>query len=409
MKVLLGFGLNEDGQCGGSVKKDREVGLPQIIKFATRVQIIGISAGSRHSLALSAEGHVYSWGWGLAGQLGHGDNINLSHPLRIPSLTDITCISAGGMHSGCISATQTCYMWGDNSQGQLGIGKTAKSAFDEPTPIIFEDQKPFQVTRLSCGGMHSAAISIDGDVYCWGKSDSGQTGFSHWYLEFSTNIYWPRKVEELEHGIDVSCGGFYTLVLTATGQVFAMGKEDYGCLGTGAEETAHDTSTEGPSEVHTLTDSSIKQISAGGWHSCFLTEDGKLYASGKGEYGRLGLGEESSKLFPTKVQHDSQKKTLCEIQQVSAGGSHTIWFDRNNHIYTVGRTDGGRCGNGSTSTGRLTLAEDITKFFPLHDFTVLEVAAGGSHTLALVESPQPLDDHSVIYASSPCFKNVRSL
>jgi alpha-tubulin suppressor-like RCC1 family protein len=67
MKVLLGFGLNDDGQCGCSAKKDKQIAYPQIIKFPYRVQIVGISAGSRHSLALSYEGFVYSWGWGLSG------------------------------------------------------------------------------------------------------------------------------------------------------------------------------------------------------------------------------------------------------------------------------------------------------------------------------------------------------
>jgi alpha-tubulin suppressor-like RCC1 family protein len=66
-KVLIGFGLNEDGQCGASVKKEKDVVFPQIIKFPYRVQIMEISGGSRHSLALSTEGFVYSWGWGLYG------------------------------------------------------------------------------------------------------------------------------------------------------------------------------------------------------------------------------------------------------------------------------------------------------------------------------------------------------
>lgn len=404
MKVLFGCGLNEDGQCGIPVKKEKEVGIPQIIKFATKVQIIGISAGSRHSLALSNEGHVYSWGWGLAGQLGHGNSINLSHPLRIPSLSDITAISAGGMHSGCVSATKICYMWGDNSQGQLGIGNKETTAIDEPTPLCFEDGETFQVNKLSCGGMHSAAVSVKGFVFCWGKSDSGQTGFTTWYLGLSTNIYFPKKVEGLNNVIDVSCGGFYTLVLTASGQVFAMGKEDYGCLGTGMEEGAFNMKREGPTQVTSLQDVCIKQISAGGWHSCFLTDDGRLFTCGKGEYGRLGLGEEASKLFPTEMTQDSKRQNVKDVVQVSAGGSHTIWFNRNNRVHAVGRLDGGRCGTGSTANGRLALSEDITPNFPIQDFLVLEVAAGGSHTLILAETSQPIDEQALIFVSSPNFQ-----
>ncbi|CAM9229950.1 unnamed protein product, partial [Heterosigma akashiwo] len=32
-----------------------------------------ISLGSRHSLCLTSEGKIYSWGWGATGQLGQND------------------------------------------------------------------------------------------------------------------------------------------------------------------------------------------------------------------------------------------------------------------------------------------------------------------------------------------------
>jgi hypothetical protein len=406
MKVLIGFGLNEDGQSGASVKKEKEIGLPQIIKFPTRVQIVAISAGSRHSLALSDDGAVYSWGWGLSGQLGHGDNISLSHPLRVPSLQNISAISAGGMHSGCISAEGVCYMWGDNSQGQLGVGLKDRTTIFQPTPICLEDRSPFRVSKLSCGGMHSAAVTVDGFLYAFGKSDSGQTGFPTWYLAFSTNIYFPRLVEGISDVIDVKCGGFFTLILTAAGTVYGMGKDDYGCLGTGIEADPHENVKEGPLPVHFPQDVIIKEISAGGWHSLFLSEEGRLYCCGKGEYGRLGLGQEASKLSPTPIERDADSKIVKGVSQVSAGGSHTLWSTKDNHVFSVGRLDAGRCGNGGISTGRAALAVDITKFFPFKDFLVLDVAAGGSHSLILTETAQPLDDTSLIHASSPYISRI---
>eukprot|EP01031_Cornospumella_fuschlensis_P021036 gene21036-25777_t len=88
MRVLYAFGNNEDGQCYSANKKDyvKEVWSPILVKFPLKVQIASVAAGSRHSLALSTDGHVYSWGWGHRGQLGHGDLRNCYQPMRIEGL-----------------------------------------------------------------------------------------------------------------------------------------------------------------------------------------------------------------------------------------------------------------------------------------------------------------------------------
>eukprot|EP01033_Poteriospumella_lacustris_P000111 gene112-72_t len=86
--------------------------------------------------------------------------------------------------------------------------------------------------------MHTASVGLNGELYCWGKADSGQIGFSTWYLDFVPAVYYPKEVPGLPYpAIDVACGSFYTLVLTTRNVVYAMGKEDYGCLGTGVEIT----------------------------------------------------------------------------------------------------------------------------------------------------------------------------
>lgn len=99
MRVLYAFGNNEDGQCYSASKKDyvKEVWAPILVRFPRRVQIATVAAGSRHSLALSTDGHVYSWGWGHRGQLGHGDLRNCYQPMRVEGLEShqITFISAG--------------------------------------------------------------------------------------------------------------------------------------------------------------------------------------------------------------------------------------------------------------------------------------------------------------------------
>ncbi len=69
--IVLTFGSNEDGQCGVKRTNQVSVPFPLLIQFPDRISIKAISAGSRHSLALSSNGQVFSWGWGMLGQLGN--------------------------------------------------------------------------------------------------------------------------------------------------------------------------------------------------------------------------------------------------------------------------------------------------------------------------------------------------
>jgi alpha-tubulin suppressor-like RCC1 family protein len=421
MKFIYTFGLNEDGQCGHPLRKEKVL-FPTLIKISPHIEIVSISAGSRHTLALTAQGTVYSWGWGHVGQLGHADFVSLHSPKRIESLYNITTISAGGMHSACIDKNHHCYTWGSNTYGQLGIGRSSDSyvrhkkvmnynelsepARSSPQLLQFHHgddipPSPYQFAKVACGGMHTAAIDLEGKLYCWGKADNGQVGFSTWYLDFTPLVHSPRVVSQFPgRAKDISCGGFYTLVLTERGQVYAMGKEDFGCLGTISDPNAMSIGTERPTLLTEL-NSKMTYIRAAGWHSCFLSTDGELFVCGKGEYGRLGLGDEVSKMTPTLLATD--------VQTVSGGGSHTIFSDSNNQIFCAGRLDGGRCGVGLFSGDRLKAPKNITDNF-MPGFSVVQVEAGGSHSVVLVEYPEVKreEDIPVFFAQFDTFKSARS-
>ena len=95
--------------------------------------IIAISAGDYHVLALDKEGNVWAWGYNLYGQLGDGTSYNRWTPVRVEKigegsgyLTDIVYIDAGFNHSMAIDKSGsfgTFWVWGDNSFGKLGLGE----------------------------------------------------------------------------------------------------------------------------------------------------------------------------------------------------------------------------------------------------------------------------------------------
>jgi alpha-tubulin suppressor-like RCC1 family protein len=127
-----------------------------------------------------------------------------------------------------------------------------------------------------------------------------------------------------------------------------------------------------------------------------------LYSCGKGEYGRLGNGSDCSATLPKLVNtsplsssstSSSENETpATSIVQVSAGGSHTVWLDEHNHIFTAGRGDGGRLGAGKLDVSHFNVGTDITNnIFPHGTKTILQVSAGGAHTLVLVDFPNHND------------------
>ena len=149
-----------------------------------------VACGDYHSLGLTTEGKVYSWGVGFVGQRGVS-LVEGSDPA--PALVNIadstvTSIAAGYTTSACVTSDGKLYTWGGGSCGKLGHG-TSDGAEDG----LFEDESvPRQVlgTLLSrkvivvaCGDFHTLAVvaSATGrrrseELYAWGDNSFGQLG-----------------------------------------------------------------------------------------------------------------------------------------------------------------------------------------------------------------------------------------
>ena len=67
---------------------------------------MSVSAGDFHSLALAANGSVRSWGNGGGGQLGHGDGQRQLLPKKIEAFAGqhVVAVSAGSAHSLALTA-----------------------------------------------------------------------------------------------------------------------------------------------------------------------------------------------------------------------------------------------------------------------------------------------------------------
>lgn len=89
--------------------------------------IVQVSGGALHSLALRADGTVWAWGNNDYGQLGDGTTSNGYYPVRVSGLTGVTQVAGGSQHALAVKSDGTVWAWGNNIYGQLGDGTKTSS------------------------------------------------------------------------------------------------------------------------------------------------------------------------------------------------------------------------------------------------------------------------------------------
>ena len=99
--------------------------LPKKAEAFAGQRVIAVSAGEHHSIALTADGAVWSWGFGACGKLGHGDEHSPLLPKKIEALAGqrIVAVSAGVRHSIALTADGAVFTWGQGERGCLGHGE----------------------------------------------------------------------------------------------------------------------------------------------------------------------------------------------------------------------------------------------------------------------------------------------
>ncbi|KAF6250550.1 hypothetical protein COO60DRAFT_1465227 [Scenedesmus sp. NREL 46B-D3] len=126
----------------------------------------------------------------------------------------------------------------------------------------------------------------------------------------------------------------------------------------------------------------VADIAAGGWHSMALSADGQgqIYVWGRGEYGRLGIADRtgSSKLRPHKVRGLEGHSVV----QVAAGGTHSLAVTSSGRMFIWGRASYGRLGLGPAARDQYSPVE-VALPGGHERWKVAAATAGGRHTMCL--------------------------
>ena len=89
--------------------------------------------------------------------------------------------------------------------------------------------------------------------------------------------------------MQIASGRAHTIALTVQREVYGWGRTDNGAIGLRMATPAHQSNPM-PLNLNLDTSDHVVQIDCGLEHSCFLTSDGHCFGCGEGEYGQLGVG-----------------------------------------------------------------------------------------------------------------------
>ena len=205
---VLGHGSNDD------------VASPQLLQALQDENVTEASAGYSHSAFVTVDGRVYTCGKGTDGALGLGagnlSDIAKPKPVAFLEKGQVVKVSCSvGEHHGhtlALTCEGSVYSWGDGYKGKLGLGHQDSSY--TPTLIPTSHFNMERVTVVCAGGIHSTAATAEGSVFTWGCGSDGRLGHpegqGHRYL-FRSDV--PKKVEglkaKLKHAL-VSCTYYHT-------------------------------------------------------------------------------------------------------------------------------------------------------------------------------------------------------
>jgi alpha-tubulin suppressor-like RCC1 family protein len=173
---LFTWGFDSYGQLGLG-RPTRIATAPQQVlgmgfdDTAGEAKVDAVACGENHMLVLTQSGQVWAQGMGREGQLGHGSKTDESVPFLISGGQEFggakcVAVAAGGAHSAAITADGRVFMWGKGRAGQLGRGgelESVASCRTTPTELSIFQRPPLilHAAQVACGFEHTIALLSD--------------------------------------------------------------------------------------------------------------------------------------------------------------------------------------------------------------------------------------------------------
>eukprot|EP00667_Euglena_gracilis_P001027 EG_transcript_1027 len=304
---VFSFGWNAYGQLGHGTKRDSH--KPKPVSSLMERRVVSCAAGDNHSLVLCDDG-LYSFGWGLYGQLGHGNKTNQPVPKKIQFFggKEVERLAAGGSHTLVLCLDGSLFSFGDGSHLQLGHPER-RAVFTPKLVAFFVGKK---ISLIAAGAAHSVVACDDG-LYTFGAGGYGQLGYG------SITQSMPRAVELFDGSHRrtarfVACGANHTVVATNDG-VYAFGDGRHGQLGQPVDKAEQGS----PRRVGFFDTHKVESVACGSQHTLILSNEG-LFGFGNCDEGQMGIDSLQSTVMAESISFFHTQRVTC----IAAGGTHSL-------------------------------------------------------------------------------------
>lgn len=172
---LFTWGSNTYNKLGLGPDAAKVELYPRLVESLSEIELVSISCGEHHTAAVDREGKAYTWGLGGslfqgAGGLGHPTRQDIPTPQLVRSLVDqgiaITSIECGAYHSVALSQDGEVWTWGNGECGQLGHGWGENR--NEPKSV--DALATRTVAAIAAGHKFTMALTRSGELYGFGSN-----------------------------------------------------------------------------------------------------------------------------------------------------------------------------------------------------------------------------------------------
>ena len=308
------------------------------------------SSGISHTVTLSEDGTLYTFGNNSYGQLGFINNCNcISSPTQIFGLPKIKIVSCGNHFTVCVDFNGIMMSFGANPYGQLGTGDTKNYNL----PQVIKGLP--RVQSISCGRDYTLILTKDKNLWSCGYNLSGQLCLGNKEHQFK-----PQKTS-FSNILKISGGNQYSLFQNTKGELFishpkckaelipkqpqnisqfCSGNNGFSLFLAQGLVFCFEINVEGYNCSQIVDIPSIRTISCVGESSYLIDHGGNVWSFGRNLYGQLGYGDRNNRDDPTKII------SLQDIIQISNSsfGNHLFAKDSQNKTFVFGCNKNGQLG-----------------------------------------------------------------
>ena len=246
-------------------------------------------------LFVTGDDEVYSFGPNGCGICGLGHTNAVNEPQIIPELCQksIKQFFNGLKLMFALSQNKQLFGWGQNDRGKLGVGIT-ETPISKPRLVKFPTDET--IVQMSCNGVHTLALTVNGRVYGWGYVEyyklDGEQNLGPNPMELKT-------VSKLSVKSVNSLNG-HSFVVTTDGQVFGWGWNSNCVLGHELDHLQYLT------QLKPINLSNVSSVCLSFTNTYFLTNEGLIYFCGK-------TGDSYQKI-PKQIETDLRFNSLNSVR-----------------------------------------------------------------------------------------------